>query len=335
MLSRQVAVVAAAVLAAVIVTTPAAPTPDRTSRAHLPLVLRVVARPPTPRPTRAPAPTTISARAALLKEVVGVAKTAGVTGAGLSGPSCVVTLTRGTGPGTLPGCLAEPGRWITFGMTGPLRMKVDGEVQSNTTIDGRGSGVILDGSGLTMHGRRNIIIAGLTITGCREDGIQVQQGTRGVYLTGLDLSACSDELVAVTNASSEVTLAHSVLHDNPKGILVGGADYLPGDVVQRVTVYDTIFRQVSYRHPMCRYGWVHLDRVTIDGWMGQAVDARFGCRVLITRTWFIQPPGNKPRKAVGLHYVASPGAARLVGVDLGGAAAETGGVVQDPEYVMP
>lgn len=300
------------------------------SRALLPVVIgwppSLPPRTATPRPTRVP-----TDRETLIAAVSGVARVRGVDGAGLAGPLCVVTSLDFQGPGTLRECLTRSGRWITFAVSGRINAPQDLSVPSNTTIDARGAGVQLWGGGLILRRVQDVIIAGLAITEGDGDAIRVHNRTEGVWLGWLDLSSCDDGLLDITGGSTDVTLAHSVLRDHAKGMLFGASPNDPEDVVMRVTVHDTIL-STRYRHPKCRYGWVHLDRVTFGPWDGEAVDASYGCRVLITRSWFV--PGGPGKTAVSLTVSepSAPGAARIVDTDLAGSVAETGGNVEDPPY---
>jgi len=300
------------------------------SVAYLPVVVGWpplwATRTPTPRPTRVP-----TDRETLLAAVSGVARVRGVDGAGLAGPSCVVSSLDFQGPGTLRECLGKAGRWITFSVGGRIIAPQDLAVPSNTTIDARGAGVTLWGGGLILRRVQDVIIAGLAITEGDGDAIRVHNRTEGVWLGWLDLSHSDDGLLDITGASTDITLAHSVLHDHAKGMLFGASPNDSGDVVMRVTVHDTVL-STRYRHPKCRYGWVHLDRVTFGPWDGEAVDASYGCRVLITRSWFV--PGGAGKTAVSLTVSEprAPGSARIVDTDLAGSVAETGGTVEDPRY---
>lgn len=299
-------------------------------RALLPVVIGWPAslppRTPTPRPTRVP-----TDRETLLAEVSGVARVRGVDGAGLAGRACVVTNLDFQGPGTLRECLSAPGRWITFAVGGRIIAPQDLSVPSNTTIDARGAGVQLWGGGLILRRVEDVIVAGLAITEGDGDAIRIHNRSQGIWLGHLDLSHCDDGLVDITGGSTDVTLAHSVLHDHAKGMLFGASPNDSEDVVMRATVHDTIL-STRYRHPKCRYGWVHMDRVTFGPWEGEAVDASYGCRVLITRSWFV--PGGSGKTAVSLTVSEprAPGAARIVDTDLAGSVAETGGTVEDPPY---
>lgn len=302
------------------------------SRALLPVVIGWPATmaPRTPTPTRAPRPTA-GPRDALIARVVGFARLRGVDGAGLRGVPCEVRSLEWRGADTLAACLERPGRWITFAVRGRLTMRGDLAVPSNTTIDAREAGVQLWGGGLVLSRAENVIIAGLAITECDDDAIKVTEHSAGVYLDGLDLSRCHDGLVDITDNATDVTLAHSTLRDHAKAMLIGASDGHASDSVIRVTIHDTIFA-TTYRHPMCRYGYVHLDRATFGPWVGDAVDARFGCRVLITRSWFV--PGAHGLRATARFVVPSaPGAVRIdAATDLGRAAAEVGGEVAEPPY---
>ncbi len=297
------------------------------SRSLLPLVIGRprpwAQRTVTPRPTVGP-------RDTLIASVIGFARVRGVDGAGTRGASCVVRSLDWSGAGTLADCLARPGRWITFAARGRLTMRGDLAVPSNTTIDARGAGVQLWGGGLIVKRSQNVIVAGLAITECDEDALQITEHAAGVYLEGLDLSRCGDGLVDVTDGATDVTLAHSTLRDHDKAMLIGASDGHTADAAIRVTLHDVIFA-TTYRHPMCRYAYVHMDRVTVGPWRGDAVDARYGCRVLITRSWFV-PGGHGKRAAARDVSPESPGAIRIEDSDLAGAYADAGGVVPDPVY---
>jgi len=298
------------------------------SRALLPVVIGWPATIPARTATPTPRPTA-SARDALIAEVAGFARVRGVDGAGVRGQACVVQHLGWSGAGSLAECLAAPGRWITFAARGRLTMRADLAVPSNTTIDARNAGVQLWGGGLILKRSQNVIIAGLAIAECDDDAIQVTEHAQGIYLTGLDLSRCHDGLVDVTDGATDVTLAHSTLRDHSKAVLIGASDGHSSDAAIRVTLHDVIFA-TQYRHPMCRYAYVHMDRVTVGPWVGDAVDARLGCRVLITRSWFVG--GAQSGLAVRLDTGPGMGAARVEGSDLAGRPAQVGGLVPDPPY---
>ncbi len=307
-------------------------------RAFIPVVLgwpaTVPARTPTPTATATHRPA--SERDSLIASVVGVARVRGVDGAGVRGPACVVVSLERRGPGTLADCLSRPGRWITFARGGQVRLTDDLAVPSNTTIDARGAGVQLWGGGLVIDGAENVIIAGLAITEADADAVHVAGGSEGVFLLDLDLSHSGDGLLDVTEGATDVTLSGSTLRDHVKGVLIGASDSASGDWAIRVTIHNTIIA-TTYRHPMCRYAWVHLDRVTVGPWIGDAVDARYGCRVLITRSWFV-PGGPKALRVAGRFTVPdAPGAVAVDdATDLGGLSAQVGGVVEPPRYgVLP
>lgn len=296
---------------------------------RLPFVWRGIPR--TAEPTVTPRPTP-GARERLIASVSGFARVRGVDGAGVRGASCVVTDMGKRGAGTLADCLSVAGRWVTFAKRGRIVLGEDLPVLSNTTIDAVGAGVELYGHGLKLHRSENVIIAGLAITECAEDAIQIREHSAGVFLTGLVLSRCGDGLVDVTDGATDVTLADSALRDHVKAMLIGASDDHSSDTVIRVTLSRVSFATI-YRHPMCRYGYVHLDRVTIGPWVGEAVDARLGCRVLITRSRFLPGQTGAERLAVALNVgPGSGGAARIVDTDLGGMSAQVGGYVADPPY---
>lgn len=296
---------------------------------RLPFVWRGIPRTAEPSPTPRATP---SARDRLIASVQGFARVRSVDGAGTRGRACVVTSMAAAGGGTLADCLSRAGRWITFAERGRIVLARDLPVPSNTTIDARGAGVELYGHGLIIARSQNVIVAGLAISGCEEDAVQIAEHAEGVFLTGLVLSRCGDGLVDVTDGATDVTLADSTLRDHDKAMLIGASDAHSSDTVIRVTIANVIFA-TTYRHPLCRYGYVHLDRVTIGPWVGDAVDARLGCRVLITRSWFVPGGTGAERRAIGLDYgPGALGAARIVDTHLGGRSAQLGGIVADPPY---
>lgn len=296
---------------------------------RLPFVWRGIQRTAEPSPTPRATP---SARDRLIASVQGFARVRSVDGAGTRGRSCVVTSMAAAGGGTLADCLSRDGRWITFAERGRIVLSRDLPVPSNTTIDARGAGVELYGHGLIIARSQNVIVAGLAISGCEEDAVQIAEHAEGVFLTGLVLSRCGDGLVDVTDGATDVTLADSTLRDHAKAMLIGASDAHSSDTVIRVTIANVIFA-TTYRHPLCRFGYVHLDRVTIGPWVGDAVDARLGCRVLITRSWFVPGGTGAERRAIGLDYgPGASGAARIVDTHLGGRSAQLGGIVADPPY---
>ena len=182
----------------------------------------------------------------LLAAVSGVARVRGVDGADYPAHRASFRLWIFRGLERSAECLSAPAGG-SFSVSGRIIAPQDLSVPSNTTIDARGSGVQPWGGGLILRRVEDVIVAGLSITEGDGDAVRVHNRSAGIWLGWLDLSHCDDGLLDVTGASTDVTLAHSVLHDHAKGMLFGASPNDSGDSVMRVTVHDTIIA-TTYRH---------------------------------------------------------------------------------------
>ena len=127
----------------------------------------------------------------------------------------------------------------------------------------------LDGIGLTIKGRSNVIIRNLKIAkvlAAHGDAITIQASTN-IWVDHCDLSSdlshdkdYYDGLCDVTHASDWVTISNTYLHDHWKASLVGHSDRNgPEDTGHlHVTYANNHWNNTSSRAPSFRFGTGHI-----------------------------------------------------------------------------
>ncbi len=172
---------------------------------------------------------------------------------GAGGALCWVENLNSTGAGSLAACLDAPGpRWIVFRVSGTIRTHID--VPANTTIDGRGQQITLEGvrdTHLVNIGASNVILTHLTLTnraGGSTDVLHTEASADNVWLDHLSLSDTGDELMGLEGGNTTISWCH--LRDAGYAILAGGQSRAYPDLW--ITAHHNAFTGNSERHPYTR-----------------------------------------------------------------------------------
>lgn len=296
-------------------------------------------------------------RAALLASVGGFAAESIDRQLLRAAPARLVTSPADSGPGTLRAALVASasagGGWLTFLPGLPdIALRSAVAVPSGVVIDGRAARVVIRGYGLQIRGASGVIIKNVAIVGggyvdgrgCAEDGrgiddaLKIIGGARGVYIENVTLACFGDGLLDVTEGSTDVTAARVLFADHSKGALFGASPAAAEDAGMRVTIANSYFRGVVYRHPKIRFGYVHLAGVVVAGWVGPAIDASLGARAYIEKSTFIG--ASKSTHVVCIDCDGAPfgaaadGGGNVVIANGGRAIMQWSGAVAPPPYKL-
>lgn len=192
-------------------------------------------------------------------------------------------------------------------------------VNSNKTLLGVGSAGFLDGVGLNISSKRNIIIQNIKITltsitdrsdpavydpdgdeGLPQiivnggDCIGIQGSSSNVWIDHCELYNTDptvqtnkdlyDGLVDIKNTSQYVTLSWNYFHDNHKTHLVGSSDSDLSD--RKLTFHHNYYRNIQSRLPLNRGGVAHVYNNYFNVIRGSAVDSRMGACVRVENNVF-------------------------------------------------
>lgn len=294
-------------------------------------------------------------RAALLSSVSGFAASAIDREHLRTVPARLVVSAADSGPGTLRAALSESaigGGWITFLPGLPDIVAASAMVvPSGVVVDGRAARVIIRQHGLQVRGSGSVVIKNISIfgggyipgRGCAED----QRGeddalkivrARGVHIENVSLACFGDGLLDVTEGATDITASRVLFADHIKGALFGASDAATGDSAIRVTLANSFFSGVTYRHPKIRFGYVHVVGVVVAGWVGPAVEASRGARAYIEKSAFLGGP--KSTHVVCIDCAGEPigaaadGGGNVVSANGGRVTMHWAGAVEPPPYKL-
>ena len=168
-------------------------------------------------------------------------------------------------------------------------------VNSNKTIVGL-SGSSLEGFGLFIYDKNNIIIKNMTIRNVETyTNIIIKENSHHVWVDHCTLSSILipndwetyDGLLDVTGGASYVTVSWSKFSNSHIPILIGGGDYSYGDIGKlKVTLYNNYFHNVSERQPRVRFGTVHVFNNYFKDVSGYSVGSSVGATVRTDNNYF-------------------------------------------------
>lgn len=189
-------------------------------------------------------------------------------------------------------------------------------VNSNKTITGIGSNGFLEGVGLTINGKKNIIIRNLKFTMSTvtktyindENRAQVQandgdcitiQGSSSKPTSNIWIDHCEfynkdphtqtnqdlyDGLVDAKGVSSYITISWSYFHDHHKCHLIGSSD--DDEYDRKITFHHNYYHNIKERLPSYRYGSGHVFNNYYNGAISSAVNSRMGACVKVEKNSF-------------------------------------------------
>ncbi|KAL0574276.1 hypothetical protein V5O48_007684 [Marasmius crinis-equi] len=118
----------------------------------------------------------------------------------------------------------------TVFLKGPITLSSQAQVGNNTSILGVGTTAVINGGGLSIKGKSNIIVRNLLINKVvGNDGITIQQRAHNIWIDHNEFYSDLDHgfdfydgQVDITHASDYVTVSYNYFHDHFKSSLVGG-----------------------------------------------------------------------------------------------------------------
>ncbi|KNG87639.1 pectate lyase plyB [Aspergillus nomiae NRRL 13137] len=156
------------------------------------------------------------------------------------------------------------------------------KVGSNTSIIGKDANAILEGFGLLVKEKENVIIRNLgvkKVLADNGDAIGVQY-SNNVWIDHCDVSSDRDHdkdyydgLIDLTHAADYVTISNTFVHDHWKAMLYGHSDSNGDEDTGhlRITVNNNYLNNLNSRGPSFRFGTGHIyNNYYLDGnvWEG-------------------------------------------------------------------
>ena len=192
-------------------------------------------------------------------------------------------------------------------------------VQSNKTIIGLGSDAFLDGIGLNISSKRNIIIRNLkftmiSITNTTDpsvydidgdegrpqiltnsgDCIKIQNSSENIWVDHCEFYAKDpavqtnqdlyDGLIDVTGPSKYITISWCYFHEHHKCTLVGSSDSDNND--RMITFHHNYYYKISQRTPSYRYGKAHIFNNYYLSVKSSGINSRMGACLGIEKNLF-------------------------------------------------
>lgn len=212
-------------------------------------------------------------------------------------------------------------------------------VNSNKTLLGVGSAGFLDGVGLSISSKRNIIIQNIkitltSITDRSDPAVYDPDGDEGrpqIIVNGGDcisihgsssnvwIDHCEfyqvdpatqtnqdlyDGLIDVKNGSQYITISWNYMHDHHKTHLVGSSDSDNSD--RKITFHHNHYRNVKDRLPSYRFGSAHIFNNYYTQIKGSAINSRMGACIRIENNVFetVKSPIVTAGSPVGKYQVS-------------------------------
>ncbi|GAB1197554.1 putative pectate lyase A [Aspergillus pseudonomiae] len=176
------------------------------------------------------------------------------------------------------------------------------KVGSNTSIIGKDANAILEGFGLLVKEKENVIIRNLgvrKVLADNGDAIGVQY-SNNVWIDHCDVSSDRDHdkdyydgLIDLTHAADYVTISNTFVHDHWKAMLYGHSDSNGDEDTGhlRVTVNNNYLNNLNSRGPSFRFGTGHLyNNYYLD--VSDGINTRQGAQLLVEGN--VWEGGKKP-----------------------------------------
>ncbi len=192
-------------------------------------------------------------------------------------------------------------------------------VNNNKTLLGVGTAGFLDGIGLNISSKTNVIIQNIKITltsitdrsdpavydpdgdeGLPQiivnggDCISIQGSSSNVWIDHCELYNTDptvqtnkdlyDGLVDIKNTSQYITLSWNYFHDNHKTHLIGSSDTDISD--RKLTFHHNYYRNIASRLPLNRGGVAHVYNNYYNVIRGSGIDSRMGACVRVENNVF-------------------------------------------------
>ncbi|KAE8356118.1 putative pectate lyase A [Aspergillus coremiiformis] len=169
-------------------------------------------------------------------------------------------------------------------------------VGSNTSIIGKNANAVLEGFGLLVKEKKNIIIRNLGIKNllaANGDAIGVQYSTN-IWIDHCDVSSDRDHdkdyydgLIDFSHASDFITVSNTFIHDHWKTMLFGHSDNNAEEDTGflHVTLNNNYLRNLNSRNPSFRFGTGHLYNNYYQD-VDDGINTRLGAQLLVEGNMF-------------------------------------------------
>ncbi|KAF7585509.1 hypothetical protein BBP40_010795 [Aspergillus hancockii] len=165
------------------------------------------------------------------------------------------------------------------------------KIGSNTSIIGKDSNAVLEGFGVLVKKKENVIIRNLGVKKVlaeNGDAIGVQY-SNNVWIDHCDVSSDRDHdkdyydgLIDLTHAADYVTVSNTFIHDHWKAVLIGHSDSNSGEDTGhlRITLNNNYLSNLNSRGPSFRFGTGHLyNNYYLD--VSDGINTRQGAQLLV------------------------------------------------------
>ncbi|KAF5859395.1 hypothetical protein ETB97_002902 [Aspergillus alliaceus] len=187
------------------------------------------------------------------------------------------------------------------------------KIGSNTSIIGKDANAVLEGFGLLVKKKENVIIRNLgvkKVLAKNGDAIGVQY-SNNVWIDHCDVSSDRDHdkdyydgLIDLTHAADYVTVSNTFIHDHWKAVLIGhsnnNGDEDTGHL--RITLNNNYLYNLNSRGPSFRFGTGHLyNNYYLD--VSDGINTRKGAQLLVEGNKF--DGGKKPLYSTDSGYAVA------------------------------
>ncbi|KAL2818157.1 pectate lyase A [Aspergillus cavernicola] len=177
-------------------------------------------------------------------------------------------------------------------ISGPITETADQiEIGSNTSILGADSSVVLDGFGLLIKEKENIIIRNLGVKNVladNGDAIGAEYSTN-IWIDHCDVSSNRDHdkdyydgLLDFKRASDFITVSNTYIHDHWKASLVGHSDSNADEDTGKlhITYANNYWANLNSRGPSFRFGTGHIYNNYYES-VSDGINTRMGAQLLV------------------------------------------------------
>ncbi|CAI6008510.1 unnamed protein product [Closterium sp. NIES-65] len=166
-------------------------------------------------------------------------------------------------------------------------------VRSDTTIDGRGATVKINGP-MAVYGATNVIIHNLAIGNAKgnTDALHIRKSSR-VWVDHCRVTNAYRGTIDVVKGSTNVTISNCFIRNFGFTMLLGAADADTIDKQMRVTVYRNWFFGSGQRQPHGRWGQIHVANNLYTNWTYYCLGGRVHANIRSDRNIFVAGKGRK------------------------------------------
>ncbi|CAI5462805.1 unnamed protein product [Closterium sp. Yama58-4] len=177
-------------------------------------------------------------------------------------------------------------------------------VRSDTTIDGRGATVQINGP-MAVYRSRNVIIHNVAIGNAKgnTDALHIRNSSR-VWVDHCKVTNAYRGTIDVVKGSTNVTISNCFIRNFGFTMLLGAADNDTFDQQMRVTVYRNWFYGSGQRQPHGRWGKIHVANNLYTNWTYYCLGGRVHANIRSDRNIFIA--GSKRKEVTPWFGPQSP-----------------------------